>query len=176
MENYTETCIYSKKSKKQWWGKGEWVDECDLVTFEYVGIECMVKRIAKQELYTKDINVFGGHLCGYVSIPSDHPCYYEEYNDINVDCHGGLTFGECMDKHWIGFDCGHLGDYVPSIEHLKKTAPYMQEYREHMEELSKQYNVDIKHHLFNKTYKNIAFVIGECKLIVEQLVDMVKVK
>jgi hypothetical protein len=61
-----------------------------------------------------------GFRCGYVRIPEEHPWYGKEYDDLqDVDCHGGLTFGETVDKeedsylpvgHWIGFDCGHSFD------------------------------------------------------------------
>lgn len=63
-----------------------------------------------------------GFRCGYVAVPEDHPAYNhaESYPDYNV--HGGVTFYDrshiaemilghtCTDK-WIGFDCGHAGDY-----------------------------------------------------------------
>jgi len=87
-----------------------------------------------------------GHRCGYVAIPSEHP-YSEtpmemqsflggkerpfwDYNKLDIECHGGLTFMEpnhglkdlllipCNDI-WIGFDCGHYGDAC-DIEHFKK--------------------------------------------------------
>ena len=48
---------------------------------------------------------------GYVSVPKDHPWYGKDYNDIEVEIHGGLTFSESInDEYWIGFDCAHYGD------------------------------------------------------------------
>lgn len=67
---------------------------------------------------------------GYVCIPSDHPLYGLDYDQIHtlmpdLDVHGGLTFAskseECKDwvelpegtkeNHWIiGFDCAHYND------------------------------------------------------------------
>jgi len=63
-------------------------------------------------------------ICGYVSVPEDHPLYNRSYNDEpldNIDVHGGLTFsGKLHDdniknitqknNYYFGFDCFHLGD------------------------------------------------------------------
>jgi hypothetical protein len=60
-----------------------------------------------------------GYRCGYVRVPLGHPWHGKDYNDIDVEVHGGLTFAE-MDAdchkggednaYWVGFDCGHYGD------------------------------------------------------------------
>ena len=63
---------------------------------------------------------------GYIIIPETHPWFGMEYNDIPVEVHGGLTFGnvitEDMLEHWdnltkddigkwlIGFDTNHYND------------------------------------------------------------------
>ena len=62
---------------------------------------------------------------GYVILPEEHPYYGKEYDDINVDVHGGLTFSEsAKDLDWpeidakdkkgwvIGFDTAHYGDSI----------------------------------------------------------------
>jgi len=63
---------------------------------------------------------------GYVVIPPGHPCHGVDYDEIDVDVHGGLTFGqkasECADwpeiedsdkDCWIvGFDTAHYGDTI----------------------------------------------------------------
>ena len=53
-----------------------------------------------------------GYRCGYVRIFNIHPWYGKNYHEIEVDVHGGLTFGK-FDKnrdYWLGFDCNHYGD------------------------------------------------------------------
>lgn len=40
---------------------------------------------------------FGGYANGYVAIPPEHPCHGKDYDEIDVDVHGGLTFGERID-------------------------------------------------------------------------------
>lgn len=53
-----------------------------------------------------------GYRCGYVRVPSGHPWEGKDYNEIDANVHGGLTYGD-RDKDgswWIGFDCGHYCD------------------------------------------------------------------
>ena len=74
---------------------------------EHLGLEWMV------------IHNGNGYRCGYVRLPAGHPWHGENYDDIPVTVHGGLTFTE-PDKPcdapgpdtdwWIGFDCAHSGD------------------------------------------------------------------
>lgn len=80
--------------------------------WEYKGLQCVVARtdLAGGETMLK-------HRCGYVRVPSGHAWHGKQYDDINANVHGGLTFAEiepCTHKdgigYWIGFDCAHLGD------------------------------------------------------------------
>lgn len=53
------------------------------------------------------------HWCGYIFINSNHPWYEKHYDNIDADCHGGLTYSEYEEDKWkIGFDCAHWGDFV----------------------------------------------------------------
>lgn len=60
----------------------------------------------------------GGNRCGYVRVSPSHPDHGKEYDDVDVDVHGGLTYAAlepCTDHadgqgYWFGFDCAHLGD------------------------------------------------------------------
>jgi hypothetical protein len=87
------------------WGSGPWQDEPDRVCFERNGIRCLIKRVST------------GALCGYVSIPPDHPARKREGLWPANECfevHGGVTFAKRLGRdYWIGFDCGHAGDYMP---------------------------------------------------------------
>ena len=93
-----------------------------------------VLHTEEKDGYYIGIMSYGTHPCAYVSIPKDHPYYQKHYDDVNVDCHGGLTFsnkhnyikfnGQEMtlewaeniqeDCSWIGWDYAHLGDYFCS--------------------------------------------------------------
>jgi hypothetical protein len=60
----------------------------------------------------------GASLCAYVGIPADHPLAGRNYDDMPLECHGGLTFGDAGSKrgpwpagwYWYGWDYAHLGD------------------------------------------------------------------
>jgi hypothetical protein len=60
-----------------------------------------------------------GHRCGYVRVPKGHPWHGKDYDDLEVNIHGGLSFAEndvpydkgvADDAYWLGFDCAHSGD------------------------------------------------------------------
>lgn len=60
-------------------------------------------------------------LRAYLGIPKDHPLASLGYDDVPVECHGGLTFsgeggGEKCESwpegyHWFGWDYAHCGDF-----------------------------------------------------------------
>lgn len=79
--------------------KKPWETEPNSTIFSHQGYKCEVKRVANL-----------GHLCGYVTLPDNHPDVGKAYDDIDVSVHGGLTFGGC---NTYGFDCAHLGDLIP---------------------------------------------------------------
>lgn len=66
---------------------------------------------------------YGSHPCAYVELPKGHKYYGEYYDDIPINCHGGLTYSdECgiifpednsnhRDGFWIGWDYSHGYDY-----------------------------------------------------------------
>lgn len=63
-----------------------------------------------------------GIWCGYVAIPQGHPWHGVDYDDIDADVHGGLTYAsnhkplhEPDGNWWIGFDCGHAPDKIPGM-------------------------------------------------------------
>lgn len=73
----------------------------------------------------------GTHPTAYVQIPFDHPYYGKNYDDIDIDVHGDLTYSlnelsflPLHDGDWfIGWDYAHAYDYVGNIsfcENCKK--------------------------------------------------------
>ncbi len=83
------------------------------LTGEYLNYTWLVMR---QEM---------GHLCGYVRLWNKHPLeiYFKKkypHDEIDIDCHGGLTFSEKITKknaikgftpgYWIGWDYAHCFD------------------------------------------------------------------
>lgn len=111
---------------KSGWPRGPWDDEIDKRQWvdPASGLPCMILR-ARKEL---------GHWCGYVGVPPTHPLHGKDYDSVDVDVHGGLTFaagcsggdpstsichvvepGEPDDAWWFGFDCAHYMDLLPGI-------------------------------------------------------------
>ena len=85
-------------------------------TWVHAGFTCMVMRHTDLGTYN-----------GYVGLPKGHPYWGKAYDEIPVDVHGGLTFGEQgkwfkergylwpnPDLWWMGFDTAHAGDYIPA--------------------------------------------------------------
>lgn len=98
-----------------------------------------MKTVVKQGIYGGYdylvLFVNGSHYCGYVKIPESHPLHGRPYDYIDVECHGGLTFGRVTDfdhiretitnGYWIGWDYAHVGDYCAFMpdENDKKWTP-----------------------------------------------------
>lgn len=86
-----------------------WTQEPDYAEFTLNGFTCVIRR-----------PYLRSHLCGYVGLPKGHRAFGQDYDEIEVDVHGGLTYashdmveydGPCL--WWIGFDCNHSGDFSP---------------------------------------------------------------
>jgi hypothetical protein len=170
---------FSKEKKTKFWKDGEWVNEPDLVIFSHNGFKCTVKRVSA---YESNGSLFGGYLCGYVRIPEDHYLYdkdLDHVDDLDLDCHGGVThcnFNEWGD-YYIGFDCAHGYDMIPSMEKMDYNDNLLKECRELLNEIPTYKNNDnLKEYrkLLNKihTYKNIDFVTKECKKLVDSIINL----
>lgn len=115
--------IYAKRSP-DWrqWGPGAWEDEPDRIEWRSPG--STLPRMALRGPL--------GAWCGYVGVPEGHPCFGKSWEDkateyLNV--HGGLTYGERCSGNichvpqpgesdhvwWLGFDCSHAWDVMPSM-------------------------------------------------------------
>lgn len=128
-----------------------------------------------------------GHRCGYVAIQPDHPFSqtpeeersfmggrpykHYDYDSLNINCHGGLTFMSpkhglkdlltvpCNDM-WIGFDCGHHGDRCDT-EAFKKY--YGEDLYDEKESFFNAMNS------YDATAKGFHYVEKECQYIIDQL-------
>ena len=73
----------------------------------------------------------GTHPCAYVEVPEGHICYgkcYEDAYDLDIDVHGGITFGDfglkgISDKFLLGWDYNHYDDYYFTM------LPFMNAYK-----------------------------------------------
>lgn len=164
---------WTSEEKLKHFGYGEWVEEADVTEFEYLGYIAYVYRVFMREPDLKEEAYFGGHLCGYVKVPEDHHLFGKrsECWDADLDCHQGITFSEFHEEHWIGFDCAHSGDYVPTMEMMRKKRRYSGEFElfpipEGFENCT----------LFHPVYRNMEYCIYECKRLIESLIELSKSK
>lgn len=113
------TEVAEHKVDRTGWTPGPWDGEPDKVQWNHAGFACLAVRNRM------------GAWCGYVGVPREHPAYKQDYNEVEVDVHGGLTFADkCQPKGpichvpepgfpedvwWLGFDTAHHMDIVPSM-------------------------------------------------------------
>lgn len=90
-----------------------------------------------------------GAWCGYIFVDDDL--------DIDTDeiyVHGGVTFDECNDGiRKIGFDCAHVGDVVPN-------------------NLNNGMDLILRDIYGSCEYRTMEYVIGECKDMIDQVIEM----
>jgi len=81
-------------------------------TKSYKGYDYKVKEIGFLIDVVEKYQMNQYWFCGYVQIPKEHEFYNKDYDDIGIDCHGGLTYSsmENNNEYWIGFDCNHYQD------------------------------------------------------------------
>jgi len=163
MKNEKRKEIYPREFKLKFLGYGDWLDEPDEIQFEYKDIKCLIVRILKREPYAKEEVYFGGHLCGYISLPEGHPLYGKKIDEIDLHCYRGITYAENTDEGFtIGFDCGHIGDLIPSMAQMRKVYPDPFPIPEEF----------MKYSIFNPIYRNMDFCIKECKSMARQAAKM----
>ncbi len=145
---------------------GPWRGEPDKVQWidEATDLDCLIVRNP------------AGALCGYVGVPPGHPWHGQDYDEMDVTVHGGLTFasscnenapeghGVCHipapgrpdDVWWLGFDCAHGGDdIIPfmaqrEIEHYFPPMPRIPGWPD-------------------PEYRTIAYVTGQCEQLADQI-------
>lgn len=167
MKNEKHKEVYNREFKLKHLGYGEWLEEPDIIEFEYRGIKCLVIRVLLKEIYAKDECWFGGYFCGYIFLPKEHPLYGKNIEQVDLNCHFGVTFAEVTEEgHKIGFDCAHFSDLIPSMVELRKRHPLPQIFTipKGMENLP----------LFKPIYRNMSFCIKQCKQMVKQSLQYVK--
>jgi hypothetical protein len=71
----------------------------------------------------------GGVANGYIGVPVDHPWFGVDYDSINMDVHGGLTYAtdhapdrEADGFWWLGFDTMHPSDTIHNCNVAYVTA------------------------------------------------------
>lgn len=64
---------------------------------------------------------YSRHRCGYVGVEDGHPLFGVDYNKLNIDAHGGITYANSYSSYpvesklwWFGFDTARCFD-MPEI-------------------------------------------------------------
>lgn len=133
-----ETIEYRTIDKSDWM-RGPWDDEPDKRQWQdaETGLPCLIVRGPS------------GALCGYVGVAPGHPAHGQDYDHVDVDAHGGLTFwhgcsggeesrgichkpadGEPDHVWWLGFDCAHSGDISPGYAGKYRRVWHEDRYRD----------------------------------------------
>ena len=106
------------------WGSGPWDSEPqDRIEWRFAEDETLVCLMLRNGQ---------GAWCGYVGLPPKHSQHGEDYYSADIgeaSPHGGLTYAaECAghvchvpkegepEVWWLGFDCTHYCDAVPSLD------------------------------------------------------------
>lgn len=97
-----------------------------------------------------------GHRCGYVTLPDGHPCNGKDYNDLAIQVHGDLTYG---DGATFGFNCAHCGD-KPDMDLMSE------DYRKIHERYGTAFYLDIA------TVKSLDFCIEQCESMAAQFKEL----
>lgn len=120
---------------------------------EYIGFKKNYREILDQgNFYGFNYYIMnlGTHPCCYVKISKNHAFFKKGYDDIDIDCHGGLTYAsnylmgvdtDALDENWyIGWDYAHFGDYMYFKKNMKLDGHKwtIDELREDAEEVCKQ--------------------------------------
>lgn len=95
---------YKEPSRENWYS-GPWDDEPDMLEWQAHGLECCLLRNGS------------GAWCGYVGVRQSHPVPQGLVYQDTLNCHGGITWAKSSkinDLFWLGFDCAHSGDRMPS--------------------------------------------------------------
>ena len=97
---------------------------------------------------------------GYVLLPSNHPFYGKDYEVIDVDIHGGLTFGKT-------FDSGHFLEWIKGREVLGDVT------RENYNKFDGYWIIGFDTNHFNDNMIKCTkdYVISETDSLLEQCLD-----
>lgn len=112
----------------------------DKELFEHKGFKCAVVEYGAEPVnagLSSMVGLLGMGMaaqswwCGYVVLPKGHKYHGKDYYDIDIECHGGLTYSDEFEQegvdfkgYAIGFDMNHAmdsgGSKTEAIEECKR--------------------------------------------------------
>ena len=105
-----------------------------------------------------------GKWCGYIVLPKNHLYIGKDYETLDIDVHGGITYGS---GSMYGFDTGHLKDYTPMNINCKQCFGKMGK-------ICNKCKDSRKYGLFGDrvTYKTYSFVVEQIKYMADQFMEL----
>ena len=103
-----------------------------------------------------------GHRCGYVTLPDGHPCVGSCNDDLLVQVHGGLTYGNGAT---FGFHCANCGD-KPELNLMSES------FKQAYEKFGKPEYVCYLDHSYFPTVKSLDFCIEQCESMAAQFKEL----
>lgn len=142
-------------------GPGPWQSESHYRHFKAHGLDCVISRNSSLFFW-----------CGYVGLPKTHPWFGKNYDDVEVEVHGGLTYGKECDGHichvtqpgepddlyWVGFDCWHCDDLAPGMLEADRAM--------------KRIHPELFSRLLHGIYRLEEYVVEETTQLAKQLSEM----
>lgn len=129
--------------------------------FEYKGFPCVILFMTL------------GHRCGYVGVLKGNTIYGQCYDEIPINCHGGLTYSSSelqgqtdKDIWWIGFDTAHYGD-GKDFETAKEIYKYDMQALEEIKTYERLDRI-----MSDGAVRDLDYCKNECKKIVDQLIEL----
>jgi len=150
------------------WGEGPWNTEPDHDVWvdPITDLDCMINRGPS------------GAWCGYVGVGPDHPWHGMQYDDVDVEVHGGLTYSQACEEGgeichvpwpnrehdiwWFGWDAAHWNDYAPAME------ANLREATKRSPELARAF-IEGEGTFGQKVYRDMAYAISEVLMLAQQL-------
>lgn len=167
----TATVYSTREAERAQWGDGPWRDEPDKVSWTdpATGRPCLIHRGP------------GGALCGYVAVDPGHPLHGIGFTDDAMpvlDVHCGVSYSEgCQDSPdessgichvpapgapdnvwWFGFHCASFRDVEPSTAAFLAEVLGSNPLRQRLSD--------------GQTYRDVAYVIGQCERLARQLTEL----
>ena len=163
-----ERALYTRSK----WPAGPWHKEpMDQIVWNdpETGFNCIIWRS------------FMGSWCGYVGVAEKHPAFGKDYNSVDVNVHGGLTFGNYRDRFelalwWLGFDCNHYMDLAPGMlsleRHMLAKDNDTSLWTRHKEYDPETGAIDRGSELTEERYRDVPYVRAEVESLAKQLKEI----
>ena len=102
----------------------------------------MLRKNGKPTDSNAKLSLLGKVIAAVMGIPKGHIAYDKDYDDLPINVHGGLTYGQFGEDglKWFGFDCAHAGDATTYFSFEGDHFWTLEEVIEETEKMAKQFS------------------------------------